>query len=286
MKNCLKYCLKMLCLCLIATQPIKLFSDEKPFIIMNNPVNSGFGAVFSAVLSALDLYDQGHYAGLQLDLNSGVYVDPQKGPNWWEYFFEPVYLGNDQAPHHVLTSDEVSILINAGFPMSRERSFELIQKYIHLKPAIQKKINKLVKINFSDFYMIGIHHRGTDKCLETSIVPYSTTLFHVDWLLANLPKDKKVRIFVATDDQNFLNHVRKLYPGQVVYNDFVRSKNDSPIHYNDCLYKNNYQKGKEALIDCLLLSKCDFLLFPAASAFSMLSVKFNPYLTAIPLANP
>lgn len=265
--------------------PVHLFSEEenKPFVILNNPSNSGFGAVFSSVIATLDMYDQGCYAGVKVDLNEGMYLDPNYGPNYWEYFFEPINLGDTTAPHHILSGNDVSRLINAGFQIPKERGYELIQKYVYLKPHIQKKINKFVKKKFKGYFTIGIHHRGTDKKTEASIVPYSTTLFHVNWWIKNLPKNTKTRIFVATDDQNFLDYIHKLYPDKVIFNHFIRSKGEDPIHYNDNLFKNNYQKGEEALIDLLLLSKCDLFLFPAASAFSMTATKFNPFQTAIPL---
>jgi hypothetical protein len=271
---------------IMLTTPLQLFSEPEAgsFLILNNPVNAGFGAVFSSVLSALNLYDQGNYAGIKIDLNSGIYLDSEHGPNWWEYFFEPIDLGDMTKPNYIFSQGDVSLLINNGFVIPRERALELIQKYIRIKPSLQKKINRFTRRKFKDCFIIGIHHRGTDKKLETPIVSYETTLFHLRWWINNLPKKTKVRIFIATDDQYFLDYVKQLYPKQIVYNKFIRSGNGDPIHYNDSLYKGNYQKGEEALLDCLLLSRCDLLLFPAASAFSMMSLKFNPGLRAIPLS--
>ena len=38
--------------------------------------------------------------------------------------------------------------------------------------------------------------------------------------------------------------------------------------------KNNYKKGEDALMDCLLLSRCSFLL-KSSSALSQFAVYFN-----------
>lgn len=261
-------------------------AEKRPFAILNNPVNSGFGAIFSSVLSALNLYDQGEYSGIEIDLNEGIFFDSNYGPNWWEYFFEPIRLGDENAPRYVFSMHDVAELVNRGFEMSRERGFELIQKYIHLKPAVEKKVSRFIEKQFENYFIIGIHYRGTDKVLEATPVSYQTVIKHVDWWITNLPKELGVRIFIATDEQRFLDHMKELYPEQVIYNRFVRSTTENPIHYNDHLYSSNYQKGKEALVDCLLLSKCNLLLFPAASAFSMAALKFNPSQIAIPLTGP
>jgi hypothetical protein len=67
--------------------------EQGSFLVLNNPMNSGFFAVFNSVLGTLDAYEKGIYAGLEINLNTGLYLDPHKGTNWWTYFFEPIYLG-------------------------------------------------------------------------------------------------------------------------------------------------------------------------------------------------
>lgn len=259
-------------------------TEQKPFIIVGSPIDCGFFAVFSSILSTLNLYDKGYYAGIKIDLNRGIYLDSEKGPNWWEYFFEPINLGDQNAPKHNLTADEISILVNQGFLLTRERSFELIQKYIHLKPHIQQELDQFSLNFFNGYFVIGVHHRGTDKKYEAPIVPYIKIVNTINWIIEQVPPHLRmyVRIYVATDEQPFITYISSLYPFQVVYNMFVRSTDGSPLHYSN-LYSSNYQKGREALIDCLLLSRCQWIIFPASSAFSMAVVKFNPFIPAIPL---
>lgn len=256
--------------------------DSGSYLVLNC-APTGLGAVFSSVLVALDIYDQGGYAGIKIDLNSGFYLDPDYGPNWWEYFFEPIEIGDPSAPHHIFNSNEISCMINQGFPMSRKRAKKLIDKYVHLKPEISKEIDTFVKKYFKGHYVIGVHYRGTDKKRETPPIPYETYFTRIDRLMNKAKQDKPI-IFTATDDQGFLDRIKSLYRKKVVYNDFVRSDDEKPLHYSKTRFKSNYQKGKEALIDCILLSKCNILLFPAASAFSMLSLKFNPGLPGVPLS--
>jgi hypothetical protein len=91
----------------------------------------------------------------------------------------------------------------------------------------------------------------------------------------------KLRIYVATDDANFLKYMIPLYPKHIIYNEFVRSNDNSPLHYGfDNKYQSNYQKGEEALLDCLLLSKCNFLIRPWSS-LSIIADHFSPKMPVI-----
>lgn len=266
---------------------VKIYAEEeKPYLVLNNPVNAGFFAIFSSVIAALNMYEEGHFAGIHVDFNSGVYLDLERGPNWWEYFFDPIHLGDEtNAVKHVFSFEEVLSLAGHGFIIPRERASELIQKYVHLRPEIAEELETFVNTHFKDHYVIGIHHRGTDKKTEAPIVPYEKTLTTLNWVISNLSDEQrdKLKVFVATDEQNFLNFLIPIFPNNVIYSDFVRSTDDQPLHYNPSIYSSNYQKGKEALLDCLLLSRCNFLLFPTTSSLSIASMKFNPNLPAIAL---
>ena len=270
--------------------PFQAYADPPPaplpaqdsFLTLNNPMNSGFFAVFNSVLGALNFYEQGRYGGLKIDLNEGIYFDPEKGSNWWGYFFEPIHLGNDSNEKYFFSLQDALHLTDSSFHLSRQRSFELIQRYVHLKPHIQKELESFIKTYFKKHFVIGVHHRGTDKKLETPIIPYEQTVLHLNAHIANLSEKtrKRLKIYVATDEQDFVDYMLKLYPSLLIYNDFKRSTNGEPIHYTTNLYSSNYQKGKEALLDCLLLSRCNLLLYPAAASLSLSALKFNPNLPA------
>jgi hypothetical protein len=68
----------------------------------------------------------------------------------------------------------------------------------------------------------------------------------------------------------------------VVYNNFSRSSNETALHdYNTNFYSSPYEMGKEALVDCLLLSKSHILIRPGTSCLSKVSGFFNPYMETI-----
>lgn len=207
----------------------------------------------------------------------------KKGSNWWDYFFEPINIGDESAAHHIFNLHDHLVFADKGFHMPRHRAFELIKRYVHIKPHILKKVDDFVAAYFNKYFVIGVHHRGTDKVLEMPLVSFEKTCAHLDGVISELSKSKQLslRIYVATDDANFLTYMLDRYPSQIVYSDFVRSDDGKPLHYgNDNRYQSNYQKGEEALIDCLLLSKCNYLIRPWSS-LSIIADHFNPNMPLI-----
>lgn len=62
------------------------------------------------------------------------------------------------------------------------------------------------------------------------------------------------------------------FPSRIVSRDVHRSTGEEGIHFSE---HNGYQLGEEALIDSLLLSKCD-LLIRTSSNLSLWSTYFQP----------
>lgn len=281
-KNLILICL----LCFISLYSFKLpavSSDKGPYLVLHVHECSGFFAVFSSVISVLNFYETGNFSGLKIDLDGGLYLDTEKGPNWWEYFFEPIELGDSESTKYIFNGPEILHFVGSGFTIDRKRGYDLIQKYIHVKPNIQAEVDEFVSKKFKDHFVIGIHHRGTDKILEAPLVPFARTLETLNKLIVSLPNSssKKLKVYVATDQQAFLDYLRSIYPSLIISSNFARSKDNKSLHGTPGFYKNNYQKGKEALIDCLLLSRCNMLIYTPSSSLSLAVLKFNPDLPAI-----
>ena len=273
----------------ITMMPLKCYPNTynaiRPFLVLENPSDSGMFAVFGSILGAINFYEKhiNEYSGLKIDLNSGRYLDIEKGPNWWEYFFEPIILGTEIDNKYYFTLEEYWKLASRPDKYS---SFSLIQKYIKIKPHIQEEVNEFVNQNFKGKYIIGVHHRGTDKITEWPLVAYEKThKVLIETIIALKRADRKnLKVYVATDDQNFLNYLVERMPKTVIYSDFKRSSNATALHFNPTIYENNYQMGKEALLDCLLLSKSNILIRPKSSCLSSISTCFNPYMKVIELS--
>lgn len=246
---------------------------------------AGFFACFQSVIGALDIYEKGDYTGCSVRLEWGLYVDPTVGPNWWEYYFEPIELGI-QDEHTVVKRFSKKMkedcAYNAISTISRERAYELIQKYVLIKPHIQEKIDTFVENHFSNTYVIGVHYRGTDKCSEASLVSYAEVYNTLENIIIECKQAGhcNYKIFIATEDARFLDYMQEHSdPAYLCYYPAIRSRNGKPIHFDR---SNSYRLGEEALIDCILLSKCSLLL-RTQSNLSASAGNFNPQLPVISL---
>ena len=231
----------------------------------------GLFCVFNTVLGALDAYDKGSFQGLVVDFkDKGLYYDSEVGLNWWNYYFEPIHLGVEEGQQLKLFPQyrKTIFSLTGAYDMSLERAHALIQKYIRIKPALAEKIDELFERDFKGNYVIGVHYRGTDKKSEASVVEYEEFKRNVD----EVSGGKECKIFVATDDAKFFQFMKAKYPQQVFGLDAIRSSNGKPVHFTG---RENFRKGEEAVIDALLLSKCQYLI-RNSSNLSYCSREFNP----------
>jgi hypothetical protein len=266
-------------------------NKSKPYVVIHSAWGWGFFAEFQHTIGALHYYDEGILAGVSLEYDTtGVYYDSVVGPNWWEYYFEPLHLGSRQnsLPVHCFAHifiDDVVYLFNwiPGIHDNRKNVHRLLSKYVKVKPHIEEKVNQIVENSFGYSTIIGVHYRGTDKWTEAPRAPYENVAAYVDDTIAELEEigHSDIKIFVATDEQNFLDYMRERYPSIVIcYEESERSVDGVCVHMSGT-GGTPYKKGEDALIDCLLLSKTDILL-KTASNLSLCASYFNP---EIPVVN-
>ena len=259
----------------------KISSLPSTYISVNESFNFGMFAEFLFISGVLCEYDNHpeKYTGIKIDFNtSGLYYDPKHGPNWWNYFCEPICLGDPAGA--IIWNIDSNYFNNRPTPLPdlrkmnqpRLKAFEIIQKYIKIRQHILDKIDTFVKENFFGSRVITVHYRGTDKKSESPRVPYKNVVDKVkNYIKENSLAD--YTIFVASDEQPFVDHMESEFPGYVVSYDVKRSSDDLPLH--DMKFIHQYHCGEAAIIDCLLLSRGD-VLFRTPSLLSMWSTYFNP----------
>lgn len=259
----------------------------KKYLVMDYPGSkSGMFSTLISTLGVLAKFQKGvkEYTGLEINYgNLGVYYDPNRGDNWWNYYFEPVQIGKTDGEPAFLTKTDrrqsaqwVELdYENSGQRMPRELGQAIINKHIKVKPEIQKQVDDFVRQKFKGKYVIGIHYRGTDKTAnsrfaEAPKVPYSEMAKQIRDQIKerNL---KNFKIFVATDETAFTQFLEAEFPGRVVKTDIERSNNERPLHLGA---KDPYRAGESALIDCLLLAKGNVII-RTSSNLSLFSTYIN-----------
>lgn len=262
---------------------------KKEFLVlhcMGGSDASGFFSEFAAILGALEHYEKWRalYAGLHVYFDDrGLYHDPRYGANWWEYFFEPIDIGSRRnAINKVVSGKQHDHFANlAERRMSRRRGASLIEAHVRPTTSMREEVETYVNAKFAGHFVIGVNYRGTDKHEDARRVPYDEVRAAIRDVLRDA-RPRSHRIYLATDEQAFLDYMRGAFPDNLLYREMFRSVDGRPIDVtND---DGNYRKGRDAVLDCILLSKTDHLI-RTASNLSLCATFFNAHTPAI-LLNP
>ncbi len=122
---------------------------------------------------------------------------------------------------------------------------------------------------------LGLHFRGTDKNQvfgQTNPVSHDDFLTLVDDFLKSHPEIDT--IFLATDEFTFVQRVEEACPGKKVMN-----TGEVTLFWDLSNESENPKKGDHAMLDCLLLSRCRYVI-KCQSALSGFSKVINPGLEA------
>jgi hypothetical protein len=252
-----------------------------------------------------------------------AFYDEAHGPNMWEYYFEPVadygyadiqeWIQDDKHPVQAddvvtLTHDDIWYLhlferrsvfaytyglyrLMSGnrpkwYARQRQRAHEVIQRWVRVKKDILDQVDQFYAEHMKGRAVLGVHLRGTDKGAAEGAentrrkIGPDAYFPEVDRYLQKQPD---ARVFVATDQVQYLEAMRERYPDRVVASDCLRSLDErAPFQMKD---RSGYLKGAEVLIDALLLARSDFLL-KSSSHVAEAALWFNPTIPCVDLNYP
>lgn len=159
----------------------------------------------------------------------------------------------------------------------------LISKYLGISEDVMCEVEDFCCRNFSGGRVLGVHYRGTDKVQESPMVSYDRIKRNIEHYLELYPDTQ--RVFIATDDMRFMETIERDSLGRpLIYrNDSFRSRDGLSIH--ESAHTDKYEINKDAIVNCLILSKCHALL-KTASILSGWSKLFNPQLPIVMLSAP
>lgn len=230
-----------------------------------------------------------HDRGLIPHITSGnpKYTDPERGPDFIAYFFE--IPGQARARARPIESATIRKIEEIGLPtyciagLTLERASMLRARYMPIRAEIVDEVERFAGEHFVPGRVLGVHYRGTDKQAEAPPVSRERCRDAIRAYLAQHPEVE--RIFAASDEASFIRFIEEEFPSlPVVSCDDRRSEGDVAIHHTD-MGHGNYDKGRQALVNCLLLSRCDALIRTASSLSGWASV-FNPKLPVYMLNQP
>jgi hypothetical protein len=165
----------------------------------------------------------------------------------------------------------------------RRQAKAVIDRFIRPRSYILREVDEFFARHLAGHPLIGVHARGTDAISTSEPRPFrqgslvlSRYVAEVERLLASRPG---ARIVVASDEQSSLNHLRKSFGDRVVAYDSLRHQSGQaagqgptgwimPAYIagdRDLAARN----GEDAIIEYLLLSRCDYLVHNGSSLARM-----------------
>ncbi|MBT4522193.1 MAG: hypothetical protein HOC23_19510, partial [Halieaceae bacterium] len=247
------------------------------------------------------------------DAHSNHFFDRQVGEDMWDYYFEPVagYTkgdidrlvadeGDPLSDQHIHQMSDAQIMDLCQFdPDSifhytygywrenpppdhaiwyaamRSKGHRYVARYIKVKESILAEAEEFFVRQLQGHSVLGVHIRGTDMRYAPP-VPLERFIEEIDRQL-DLGFDK---IFVATDQSQYIEILKQRYNDRLVYFDCLRSTDaNNPMWLAG---RSPAQQGKEVLMDALLLSRCAYML-KSPSAVSEFAHYFRPMLRSLDL---
>jgi hypothetical protein len=244
----------------------------------------GFFAVMQVYLYILLHCDRNNLTPI-VRFSGKNYSCEERNGNWFEnYFFSTIPAPAETRKLHtsvIMNVHDLGLRERYGRAITLETASALLAKHMGVRKEILSEVEEFTREAFRG-ETLGVHYRGTDKASEAPRVDWSTVRSEV---LSLLEKARTIKtIFLASDEPEFIDFfVGSSWPVKVVQYDCAEIyRGGMPTHKTT---GDGYRKGKEALITCLLLSRCDYCL-KTSSYLSGWSKLFNPKLKVIMLNRP
>ena len=256
----------------------ELNKDKTFYVIKRTPGTGLFSNVvfvlnhlnYAKKLKYIPIVDMKNYITVYNEINK-----IKKNNNAWEYYFNQT---TEFSLDEVYQSHNVIITDNTFY-----HSFTYDMENIELKNII--KLENLVKKNFIkiankikkktfDKKVIGVHFRGTSYKQSTGHPMPATKIQMKNLVKKIMERDKIDKIFLATEEKDYLDFFLREFKGKVIYfkSAYRSNKNDAFKIYPRA--KHRYKLGRESLLEAILLSECDNMIYVNSNITSA-AIAFN-----------
>ena len=155
---------------------------------------------------------------------------------------------------------------NELLPLKRSSNEEIFKfvfnTYLKLESSLNQRIDNFIATHFTQNYVIGFHVRHTDKSI--SLKRYERAF---EEHLARYPD---AIFFLATDNRVVEQDFLKKYPDKVFVLDKWLPDDGLKAHGNSAC-PDLTQHARESLMDIVLLSRCDRLIYSRTTTFAQVA---------------
>jgi hypothetical protein len=192
-----------------------------------------------------------------------------------------IFVSNHFGDHPELRGKALSIpyLFEDPDDDLRRQTAAILRKYVRPRAYIRRKVDGFYNRHMAGGSVIGVHARGTDAISKEEIRPHRQGSLMLARYGAELRRlldiHPAAKVFIATDDRASLDYFKEEFGSRVVAYDSIRHEcgeaaGKGPTGWimpayiaadRDLAAKN----GEEAIIEYLLLSRCDHLVHNGGS---------------------
>jgi len=275
-------CLELDCLSLknensiFVAEPFNNPLNSPPlYVIRQNGAGRGLFSLVSSVVCHLHLSER--YGLVPFVDFSRVYseyqdqqlseADSLNRANPWEFYFKPVAelpVAAERDAHFCMT-----LLSSRGFPDGYPRKMlishvqelrDIAVRYIQPSSDLQVELDELKKRILAGHKVLGVHFRGQ----EQKTMPYHplspTTAQMFSAIDVAIAKHQFTRIFVASEDQDYVDAILNRYPDLALTLPHFRTRSPLNAYRINPRPMHRYLLGKEILFDAFILASCDGLV--------------------------
>jgi hypothetical protein len=161
----------------------------------------------------------------------------------------------------------------------RKEAKAVLDSFVRPRAYILQKVRDFFSRHMAGHYIIGVHARGTDATSKQELRTFRQGSLVLSRYCAEIERilecQPEAKIFMASDEQSSLRHLAAAFPSRVIAYDSVRHESGEaagqgptgwimPAYIagnRDVAAKN----GEDAIIEYLLLSRCDYLVHNGSS---------------------
>ena len=241
-------------------------NPDKTFYIIKKTPGAGLFSNVLFILNHLKIAKNKNYIPF-VDMQNfhTIYNEKNKiykTKNAWEYYFENF---SDYAIDEIYQSQNVYITSNLFEEtffkdLNTEEITKFFREHIRIKKNYSRFIKNFSDKNFENKKILGIHFRGTSY-KNSPGHPFPATKKQIINKINELQLYNKFdKIFLVTEEENYKKFLISKFGEKILFikSSYRSNKNDAFKVYPRRSHR--FKMGREALIETLLLSKCDYLI--------------------------
>jgi hypothetical protein len=161
----------------------------------------------------------------------------------------------------------------------RKEAKAVLDRFVRPRAYILHKVSDFFARHMDGHYVVGVHARGTDATSERELREFRRGSLVLSRYCAEIGRilelQPNAKIFVASDEQSSVRHLEAAFPDRVIAYDSVRHESgdaagQGPTGWIMPAYISGdrdvaARNGEDAVVEYLLLSRCDYLVHNGSS---------------------